>query len=416
MDYAIRIDRVSKRFRLGAELDLRTFRDVIAGTEKREREDRTLWALRDVSFDVRRGEAIGVIGLNGAGKSTLLKILSRITEPTSGRIEMRGLVSSLLEVGTGFHPELTGRENIQLNGAILGMTRREIRSRFDEIVAFAEVERFVDTAVKFYSSGMYMRLAFAVAAHLDPEILIVDEVLAVGDAAFQAKCLRKMNDVTTLGRTILFVSHNMPAVKALCQKAVWLDQGKVVEIGDSASVVGHYLHAISRAGREEVQQQIERQPADPLFQLHSLRLMQFDDETTNVHSGDAICVEAGFELFEPTRDLQLSFQLIDLEGTLIMESILFGECDVRPLLEAGRHVARVTIPADLLAPRPFELRLFANLTGVRSCLVEPIRLMFDVQQSGLVNRALPGYQTQARISPRLQWSVDRVYNSPAERT
>ena len=201
------------------------------------------WALKDVSFEVKEGEVVGIIGRNGAGKSTLLKILSRITEPTEGRVRIRGRVASLLEVGTGFHPELTGRENIYVNGAILGMTRREISAKFDEIVAFAETEKFLDTPVKRYSSGMYVRLAFAVAAHLEPEILIVDEVLAVGDVAFQRKCLGKMGDVSQNGRTVLFVSHNMQAIRSLCKKAIWLQNGQVYGMGDSTTIVEDYLRA-----------------------------------------------------------------------------------------------------------------------------------------------------------------------------
>ena len=199
------------------------------------------WALKDVSFEVKRGEVLGIIGRNGAGKSTLLKILSRITEPSEGRVTIKGRVASLLEVGTGFHPELTGRENIYLNGAILGMTRAEIKRKFDEIVAFAEVEKFLDTPVKRYSSGMYVRLAFAVAAHLEPEILVVDEVLAVGDAEFQKKCLGKMSEVASGGRTVLFVSHNMAAVTSLCSRAVLLVGGKLGRQGDVAETVGAYL-------------------------------------------------------------------------------------------------------------------------------------------------------------------------------
>src|SRR5437773_12367607 len=203
------------------------------------RED--IWAVRDINFEIRRGEVVGSIGRNGSGKSTLLKILSRITEPTEGRVSIRGRVSSLLEVGTGFHPELTGRENIFLNGAILGMTRAEIRRKFDEIVAFAEIEKFLDTPVKRYSSGMYVRLAFAVAAHLEPEILIVDEVLAVGDAAFQDKCLGKMNTVARSGRTVLFVSHDMKAMEGLCQLGLLLDQGGLVSRGEIRRVAAEYL-------------------------------------------------------------------------------------------------------------------------------------------------------------------------------
>ena len=204
-------------------------------------DDNTFWALKDVSFEVKRGECVGIIGRNGAGKSTLLKILSRITKPTTGRVELHGRVGSLLEVGTGFHPELTGRENIYLNGAVLGMTRAEVKSRFDEIVAFSEIEKFLDTPVKQYSSGMYTRLAFAVAAHLEPEILVVDEVLAVGDAQFQKKCLGKMKDVAGEGRTVLFVSHNMGAVSNLCGQCAWLASGRMMTTGPSDSVIRSYL-------------------------------------------------------------------------------------------------------------------------------------------------------------------------------
>ena len=223
----------------------RRLRRPFARTERREREE--FWALKDVSFEVKRGEVVGIIGRNGAGKSTLLKILSRITEPTKGRVTLHGRVASLLEVGTGFHPELTGRENVYLNGAILGMSRAEIKKKFDEIVAFAEVEKFLDTPVKRYSSGMYMRLAFAVAAHLEPEILVVDEVLAVGDAEFQRKCLRKMEDVARGGRTVLFVSHNFAAVQALCNRVCCLCQGLLVGAGPATEQIHSYLLGAERA-------------------------------------------------------------------------------------------------------------------------------------------------------------------------
>jgi len=255
-EIALSVQGLAKRYRIGAApVKYRTLRDAVAGAVgaplARLRaalrggstilSDDEVWALDGVSFEVGRGEVVGVVGRNGAGKTTLLKLLSRITEPTRGRAEIHGRVASLLEVGTGFHPELTGRENIFLNGAILGMRRAEIDARFDEIVAFAEVERFIDTQVKHYSSGMYLRLAFAVAAHLEPEILLVDEVLAVGDASFQRKCLGKMSDVAHSGRTVLFVSHNMEAVQRLCPRTVWLDAGRVVADGDTGDVVSDYL-------------------------------------------------------------------------------------------------------------------------------------------------------------------------------
>ncbi len=252
MPPAIVVDRISKCYRVtppGERSDYDTLRESLMKALTRPfrgrgpRRDDRFWALQDVSFEVEPGEAIAIVGRNGAGKSTLLKVLSRITKPTSGEARLRGRVGSLLEVGTGFHPELTGRENVFLNGSILGMSRKEIGRRFDAIVAFAEVEAFLDTPVKRYSSGMYGRLAFAVAAHLEPEILVVDEVLAVGDAEFQKKCLRKMGDVAGEGRTVLFVSHNMGAVQTLCRRAVLLEKGQVKRIGPTREVVAEYLKA-----------------------------------------------------------------------------------------------------------------------------------------------------------------------------
>ena len=244
---AIRAEGLSKQYRIGKGPSYKTLRDSLTGLASaafrpwRRKTPETIWALRDVSFEIEPGEVVGVIGRNGSGKSTLLKILSRITEPTEGRAEIHGRVGSLLEVGTGFHLELTGRENIFLSGAILGMRRAEIERKFDEIVEFAEVEKFIDTPVKHYSSGMYLRLAFAVAAHLEPEILLVDEVLAVGDAAFQTKCLGKMGDVAAEGRTVLFVSHNMTAVQRLCGRCIWISKGSIGAVGGPAEVVATYL-------------------------------------------------------------------------------------------------------------------------------------------------------------------------------
>jgi lipopolysaccharide transport system ATP-binding protein len=231
---------------------------LLRGQQVSSRALEEFWAVRDVSLDIARGEVVGIIGRNGAGKSTLLKILSRITEPTSGRVQLRGRVSSLLEVGTGFHPELTGRENVFLNGAILGMGRHEIRRKFDEIVAFADIEKFLDTPVKRYSSGMYVRLAFAVAAHLEPEILIIDEVLAVGDAAFQKKCLGKMGEVAKGGRTVLFVSHNMATISALCSRAVMLREGRLVADGPVEEVMQHYLADISERAKVPAAERTDR--------------------------------------------------------------------------------------------------------------------------------------------------------------
>lgn len=285
MKSIISVRNVSKEFRIGQREAYATLRDVLASavsapfrrlSNNGRGPEETFLALREVSFEVAPGEAVGIIGRNGAGKSTLLKVLSRITEPTIGRIELFGRVGSLLEVGTGFHPELTGRENIFLNGAILGMQRSEIERKFDEIVSFAEIERFLDTPVKRYSSGMYMRLAFAVAAHLEPEILLVDEVLAVGDAQFQKKCLGKMGEVARAGRTVIFVSHNMMAVQSLCHRAIWLDGGQILEDGESGQVVADYFQHSFSALAEQVWEDLATAPGNDKFRLRSARVRPAD--------------------------------------------------------------------------------------------------------------------------------------------
>lgn len=318
-DTAIRVEGLSKLYTLGAnQQPYRTLRDTLSSAVRRpfqkrvektrkklSGDDPSLWALKDLSFEVKQGEVIGVIGRNGAGKSTLLKVLSRITEPTSGYAELRGRVGTLLEVGTGFHPELTGRENIQLSGAILGMTKREIAARFDEIVAFAEVERFVDTPVKFYSTGMFLRLAFAVAAHLEPEILFVDEVLAVGDMAFQQKCLGKMGEAAKRGRTVLFVSHNMGAIRALCEKGLVLHQGQIADAGDISRSIETYfrLSAVS-------DQKTEARIAAGGTGFGPVKLSSHESSTvdqsepfqacTTIHFGEPV---AGFNLFCIVNDM-----------------------------------------------------------------------------------------------------------------
>ena len=289
MKSIVRVENLSKQYRLGVKGPAYdTLRESIVeavrapfkrlgrsnGAGNRE----TIWALKDVSFEVEPGEVVGIIGSNGAGKSTLLKTLSRITEPTKGKVELYGRLASLLEVGTGFHPELTGRENIYLNGAMLGMKRVEIDRKFDEIVEFSELEKFLDTPVKRYSSGMYMRLAFAVASHLEPEILVVDEVLAVGDAQFQKKCLGKMSNVAAQGRTVLFVSHNMIAIQSLCQQVIWLDHGKVLKYGTANAVVGDYLTSGNAPGQlEEVWNDAATAPGNETVRLHRVRIQPKDE-------------------------------------------------------------------------------------------------------------------------------------------
>jgi lipopolysaccharide transport system ATP-binding protein len=308
------------------------------------------WALRDVSFDVQPGEVIGVIGRNGAGKSTLLKILSRITEPTSGEARIRGRVASLLEVGTGFHAELTGRENVFLNGAILGMTKQEIRNKFDEIVAFAEIEKFIDTPVKRYSSGMYVRLAFAVAAHLEPEILIVDEVLAVGDVQFQKKCLGKMQEVSGKdGRTVLFVSHNMAAVKSLCSRGICLQGGEVVAIGDVVSVVQKYTSAVSSAPSSITASK------DAVIEFRSVCLSGADGDR-GITKPEPITFAVTFLVREATRGLRVGYALHDSFGVLVNGSANHPPDSSRAVCP-GLHTLECCLRSDILTPGDYSLTL-----------------------------------------------------------
>jgi lipopolysaccharide transport system ATP-binding protein len=317
------------------------------------------WALRDVSLEVRQGEVVGIIGHNGAGKSTLLKILSRITEPTRGRIELTGRVASLLEVGTGFHPELSGRENIFLNGAILGMTRSEIRRKFDEIVSFAEVEKFLDTPVKRYSSGMYVRLAFAVAAHLEPEILVVDEVLAVGDAAFQKRCLGKMREMTVgHDRTILFVSHNMSAIASLCQKAILLRHGRVAMNGPAAEVVSNYLSVSDLLRqRSELSSSRVARTGDGRVRFVAATLKDPSGSTT-----DAVLEHQAFEieleLFakEAVEVTIISITIVDPSGIDLFTTFHYDSLDLR-ILPAGRHRFQVRFSPNFLAMGVYNIRL-----------------------------------------------------------
>jgi lipopolysaccharide transport system ATP-binding protein len=328
---------------------------------RRNREE--LWALRDVTFQVERGTAIGVVGHNGAGKTTLLKILSRITAPSTGEARIRGSVGSLLEVGTGFHPELSGRDNVYLNGAILGMRRREIKAKFDEIVAFAEVERFIDTPVKRYSSGMYVRLAFAVAAHLEPDILIVDEVLAVGDASFQRKCLGKMGEVSSEGRTVLFVSHNMAAIRSLTPRAIWLDHGRIAGDGDTERVISEYLSAT--AGPEEGLIDLSgegfRRGAKSTAgraRFESLALLAGDGEPATVVRQDMpLRFRVVFGVREPVRFLELYVRVKTMLGAWVFAS--FSD-QYEGTLPPGRYAATCTFEDHRLMPGRYAVELIAR--------------------------------------------------------
>jgi lipopolysaccharide transport system ATP-binding protein len=355
MTRAIRVDNLGKRYRIGERESYKALREVIAGVVRAPRRRKSsaadyYWALRDVSFTVQPGDRVAVIGRNGAGKSTLLKLLARITEPTEGRAEIRGRVGSLLEVGTGFHPELTGRENIYLNGAILGMRKTDISRKFDAIVAFAEVEKFLDTPVKRYSSGMYVRLAFAVAAHLEPEVLLIDEVLAVGDASFQRKCLDKMEDVSRQGRTVLFVSHNMQAVTRLCERTILLDEGRVVADGSSPSVVSAYLGSgLGTTGRREWLDQ-DRAPGNETVRLRRVRVCTENRETSEAF--DIRCpigIEMEFEVLRGGHVLVPNYHLFNEEGTCVCVVSDQDPDWQRRSRPQGTFVSTAWIPGNFLA-------------------------------------------------------------------
>jgi len=316
----------------------------------------TFWALRNVSLDVKRGEVLGIIGSNGAGKSTLLKILNRITEPTTGGVDVYGRIGALLEVGTGFHPELTGRENIFLNGAILGMTRAEIKRKFDEIVAFAEVDRFLDTPVKRYSSGMYVRLAFAVAAHLDPEILLIDEVLAVGDAEFQKKCLAKMEDVAAKeGRTVIFVSHNMDAICRLCSRCILLRQGEIVKSGDTSGVVAAYL-----GGEQEPQHapvvHFPQKDGDAVLGFAGLYGPR-GQTTTSFSTSEPVVLKCLFNVHRRIPGLQLSFDVFNFKGDHVFYSTISMAEPAISIETPGEHKIAAFIPGRLLLPGSYSITL-----------------------------------------------------------
>jgi lipopolysaccharide transport system ATP-binding protein len=369
----------------------------------------TLWALRDVSFDVEQGQVLGVIGRNGAGKSTLLKVLSRITEPTVGSVTIRGRVGSLLEVGTGFHPELTGRENIFLNGAILGMRRAEIERKFDEIVAFSEVEQFIETPVKRYSSGMYLRLAFAVAAHLEPEILVVDEVLAVGDAEFQKKCIGKMGDVAQQGRTVLFVSHNMSAVLRLTQESIVLEKGRLVLRAPSSEAVDYYLSAGNAKAGERLWEADEVPAEAAPFRPITLRVRDVKGNVVDtVRSVEPFHIDMEYELAAPITGLRVGVYLTTARGDQVLTSFdtddqkRFEKHGTRP---AGRYVSRCTIPPDLLNGGRYTLGVNASTYRVRRYFMDEQALNFNVETSGAPGMQWPEPRPGV-LRPRFAWKIE----------
>lgn len=345
----IEVNNLFKRYNIGEIQKYYSFRDSIANFIKspfNKIKKEEFWALKDIAFNINPGEVVGIIGKNGAGKSTLLKILSQITPPTKGNVVLRGRVASLLEVGTGFHPELTGRENIFLNGAILGMKRKEVKKKFDQIVDFAEIEKFLDTPVKYYSSGMYMRLAFAVAAHLEPEILLVDEVLAVGDAGFQKKCLGKMGEVSKKGRTVIFVSHNMEAVSTLCQKAMILDEGHMKKIGTAREIIQSYLDEIENISTKNI-----IKAGDEDAKIINCRIVNKNFQPINkININESMGIEIDYEIIKNRKGIVPNFALTTIDDIEVLHNIFANAPEGK-----GRHRVICWIPANLLNNKKYKI-------------------------------------------------------------
>jgi lipopolysaccharide transport system ATP-binding protein len=425
-NFAIRVENLSKRYRIGAKDEMQdTFVGAALSYVKKplqswrqlrkltrfdddQLSDDVIWALKDVSFEVKRGEVVGVIGRNGAGKSTLLKLLSRITYPTSGCYKIMGRVSSLLEVGTGFHPELSGRENIYLNGTILGMTKAEVDQKFDEILDFSGVEKFIDTPVKRYSSGMAVRLAFSVAAHLEPEILLVDEVLAVGDAEFQKKCLGKMGQVAEGGRTVLFVSHNMIAVRNLCERTILLQDGSIISDGDTIAITEKYLQQSLRVDSiEDVKNLVESLPRDPAFRLHNIEIRQDGAVSDVVVNGKPVEVEIEYSVLQRTTGLRVYFDLL-YDHDILIRSFHDGVADAIPTMEPGKYISIAKIPANLLAPRRYDIRVRGTIFNVRSCTGDGIRIPLTAEASSIVNRSYPQDTIRSKLQPLIPWQTEKI--------
>ncbi len=429
MTTAISVKNLGKQYKIGAaqgKFHYNMFRDVIMDTVlmpvrvvqalrgkgmRGTSGTSTIWALKDVSFDLEEGRVLGIVGRNGAGKSTLLKILSRVTEPTKGTIMVRGRVGSLLEVGTGFHPELTGRENIYMNGAILGMKRAEIDAKFDEIVDFSEVATFIDTPVKRYSSGMYLRLAFAVAAHLEPEILVVDEVLAVGDAEFQRKCLGKMGDVAQQGRTVLFVSHNMSAILRLTQEAIVLNKGKMIMRAPTQQAVDFYLSSGQAQAGERVWDADEVPAASAPFTPISLKVKDRSGKVVDtIRSTEPVMLEFEYRLDAPVTGLRVGIYLSTMRGEYVLTSFdtddsnLFEQYGTR---NTGHYLSRAIIPADIFNEGRYSVGVNASSFSVRRYFMDENALAFNVDISGA-----PGTQwlepRVGPIRPRLEWKIEKI--------
>jgi lipopolysaccharide transport system ATP-binding protein len=418
-DLAIRVEELGKQYRIGlTPTRYRTLRESLVESInlpakiKRRNNGEALdkiWALRDITFDVKKGQVLGVIGRNGAGKSTLLKILSRVTEPSEGFAEIHGQVGSLLEVGTGFHPELTGRENIYLNGAILGMNKSEIDLKFDQIVSFAEVEQFIDTPVKRYSSGMYLRLAFAVAAHLEPDILVVDEVLAVGDAEFQRRCLGKMSDVARQGRTVLFVSHNMSAILRLTEEAILLDKGHLVLRAKTQETVDYYMSTGYAQTGERIWEADEVSESARPFRPVALRL--FDQKgriVDTVRSTEPITIKVEYELQAAITGLRVGLYLMTTRGEYVFTSFdtdqpeMYERFSVRP---EGYYRSSCELPANFLNEGRYVLGINASSFRVKRYFQDEQALTFTVDVAGAPGMQWPENRL-GPVRPALDWSIE----------
>ncbi|MGI8835644.1 MAG: ABC transporter ATP-binding protein [Pyrinomonadaceae bacterium] len=413
MPSIIVVENLSKRYRIGARQTHTSLRDTLAAglsvplrrlRNLRVGSKETIWALKEVSFEVERGEVLGVIGRNGAGKSTLLKILSRITKPTKGHVELHGRVGSLLEVGTGFHSELTGRENIFLNGAILGMTKRDIEAKFDEIVAFAETGEFLDTPVKHYSSGMTVRLAFAVAAHLEPEILIIDEVLAVGDFAFQKKCLGKMNEVARGGRTVLFVSHDLSAVNALCNRAILLHEGALVRNGPTREVTAYYLDTANKLYSAITWVDFDHKKSGDV-QLLSANISQRGVETRAIDCRESFTLSFEYESSIALPNARFFILIRNARGEVVFGTSDYDVPEAEAInRRAGRFISQVTVPGELLKAGNYLGAVGADIKNQRVIFAENDVFDFAVFESGddtLAER----HKRAGLIAPVLKWQT-----------
>ncbi len=438
MSIVIKVENLSKQYRLGLVSsgslgdDITRWWCKIRGKEDPllkigETNDRTkkgesnyVWSLKDINFEVKKGEILGIIGKNGAGKSTLLKILSKVTGPTTGSIKTKGKIASLLEVGTGFHPELTGKENIYLNGSILGMRKFEITERLDEIIDFAGIERYIDTPVKRYSSGMYVRLAFAVAAHLQPDILIVDEVLAVGDAEFQKKCIGKMKDVASEGRTVLLVSHNMASIKSICNRGILLEDGKIVKNGAVEDVISYYLNnnvvadgtfSVSREHILKIQEGLFTK-ASPTFEVQNVNVSNMKREgSTRYFSDEEIVLSTDIKLFDAISDLRVVFELVDEFNVCLLASQAsddekYIDYQSTDQVTKGTHQFRCTIPRNILSEKKYFVTL--GIINVKNEHYKiPKIISFDVNFAGF-NGVMEGGLNYSFFHPKLNWDVKKT--------